>query len=88
MRSGHVSFHIQGQIMRCIFNGLNMHKYTKNKQPKKQPRTKVKQAWQIIGSASTPTSLGIDETSLSKKSKEKSPAQQTLKDEPLLKVNR
>ena len=41
--SGHVSFHIQGQTMRCPFNGFNMHKYTKNKQPKKQPRTKVKQ---------------------------------------------
>ena len=40
--SGHVSFHIQGQIMRCPFNGFNMHKYTKNKQPKKQPRKGIK----------------------------------------------
>ena len=42
---GHVSFHTQGQTMRCPFNGFNMHKYTKNKQPKKQPRAKVKQVW-------------------------------------------
>jgi hypothetical protein len=40
--SGHVSFHIQGQTMRCSFNGFNMHKYTKNKQPKVQPQKIVK----------------------------------------------
>jgi len=67
MGLGHVSFHIQGQTMRCPFNGFNMHKYTKNKQRKKQPHTKVKQVLQIIGSASTPTSPGTDETSSSKK---------------------
>jgi hypothetical protein len=31
MGSGHVSFHMQGQTMRCPFNGFNMHRYTKNK---------------------------------------------------------
>ena len=41
MGSGHVSFHVQGQTMRCSFNGFDMHKYTKNKQPKKQPRKNV-----------------------------------------------
>ena len=40
--SGHVSFHFQGQTMICPFNGFNMHKYIKNKETKKQPRTKVK----------------------------------------------
>jgi len=64
--SGHVSFHIQGLTMRCPFNGFNMHKYTKNKQPNKQPCTGVKQVWQIKGSASTPTSLGTDVPSSSK----------------------
>jgi hypothetical protein len=29
--SGHVSFHIQGQTMRCPFNGFNMHGHAKNK---------------------------------------------------------
>jgi hypothetical protein len=29
--SGHVSFHIQGQTMKCPFNEFNMHKYAKNK---------------------------------------------------------
>ena len=45
MGSGHVSFHAQGQTMRCAFNGFDMHKYTKNKQPKKQTRKSVKQVW-------------------------------------------
>jgi len=40
--SGHVSFHIQGQTIRCPFNGFDMHTYTKNKQHKKQPRKSVK----------------------------------------------
>jgi hypothetical protein len=31
MGSGHVSFHMQGQTMRCPFNGFNMHRYTENK---------------------------------------------------------
>ena len=56
--SGHVSFHIQGQTMRCPFNGFDMHKYTKNKQPKKQPQKSVKQVWQV--KKVQPTSLGTD----------------------------
>jgi hypothetical protein len=40
--SWHVSFHIQGQTMRHSFNGFNMHKYTKNKQPKVQPQKIIK----------------------------------------------
>jgi hypothetical protein len=35
--SEHVSFHMQGQTMRCPFNGFN-----KNKQPKTQPVSSVK----------------------------------------------
>jgi hypothetical protein len=34
--SEHVSFHMQGQTMRCPFNGFN-----KNKQPKTQPVSSV-----------------------------------------------
>jgi hypothetical protein len=45
--SGHVRFHIQGQTMRCPFNGFNRHKYTKNKQPKVQPQKVVKQGWTV-----------------------------------------
>jgi hypothetical protein len=41
--SGHVSFYMQGQTMRCPFNGFNMHRYIKNKQPKIQPQRSVKQ---------------------------------------------
>jgi hypothetical protein len=33
---GHVSFYMQGQTMRCPFNGFN-----KNKQPKTQPQSSV-----------------------------------------------
>ena len=57
---GHVWFHIQGQIIRCPFNGFNMHKHLKNKQPRKQPRKEIKQVWQVKGPAFTPTSLGMD----------------------------
>ena len=64
--SGQVRFHIQGQTIRCPFNGFNMHKHLKNKQPKKQPRKGIKQVWQIKGSASMPTSLGLGTPSSSK----------------------
>ena len=67
MGSGHVCFHIQGQTIRCPFNGFDMHKHLKNKQPKKQPCKGIKQVWQIKGLASMPTSLGMGTTSSSKK---------------------
>jgi hypothetical protein len=54
--SGHVSFHMQGQTMRCPFNGFN-----KNKQPKTQPLSTVKQIWQVERSTSASTSLETDE---------------------------
>ena len=44
--SGHASFHIQGQTIKCPFNGFDMHKHLKNKQPKKQPCKGIKQVWQ------------------------------------------
>jgi hypothetical protein len=62
--SGHVSFHIQGQTMRYPFNGFNMHKYTKNKQPKIQPQKNIKRVWQV--KKVQPTSLGTDVPSSSK----------------------
>jgi hypothetical protein len=34
--SGHVSFHMLGQTMRCPFNGFKMHKHIKTNRPKKQ----------------------------------------------------
>jgi hypothetical protein len=80
--SGHVSFHMQGQTMRCPFNGFN-----KNKQPKTQPLSSVKQIWQAERSTSVTTSLDTDEPSTSKNCKEKSPAQRTLKGEPSSQVN-
>ena len=63
--SGHVSFHIQGQAMRCPFNGFDMHTYTKNKQPKKQPQKSVKRVWQV--KKVQPTSPGTNVPSSSKK---------------------
>ena len=65
--SGHVSFHIQGQTIRWPFNGFDMLKHFKNKQPRKQPRKVIKQVWQIKGSASMPTSPVIAVPSSSKK---------------------
>ena len=62
---GHVSFHIQGQTMRFPFNGFDMHKYAKNKQPKKQPQKSVKLVWLV--KKVHPTSLGTDVPSSSKK---------------------
>jgi hypothetical protein len=56
--SGHVSFHIQGQTMKCPFNGFNIHKYTKNKQPKVQPQKNVKQGWPV--KKVEPTYLGTE----------------------------
>ena len=44
MGSGKISFHMQGQTMNCKFNGFNMHRYSKNKQPKKTPHKSVEQA--------------------------------------------
>jgi hypothetical protein len=64
--SGHVSFHMQAQTMRCPFNGFNMHRYTKNKQPKTQPQRSVKQVWQAERSTSASTSSDTDEPSISK----------------------
>jgi hypothetical protein len=46
VESGHACFHIHGQTIRCPFNGFDMHKHDKSKQPKKQPRRNVKQVWQ------------------------------------------
>jgi hypothetical protein len=63
---GNVSFHMQGQMMRCPFNGFNMHRYTKNKQPKTQPQRSVNQVWQAERSTSASTSLDKDEPSTSK----------------------
>ena len=40
--SRHVSFHIQGQTMRCPFNGFKMHKHVKTNWPKKQPHKGIK----------------------------------------------
>jgi hypothetical protein len=40
--SGHACFHIQGQTIRCPFNGFDMNKHDKSKQPKKQPCKNVK----------------------------------------------
>jgi hypothetical protein len=55
---GHACFHIHGQTIRCPFNGFDMHKHDKSKQPKKQPRRKVKQVWQA--KKVQPTSLGTN----------------------------
>jgi hypothetical protein len=68
--------------MRCPFNGFN-----KNKQPKTQPQSSVKQIWQAERSTSASTSPNTDEPSTSKNWKEKSPAQRTLKGEPSPQVN-
>jgi hypothetical protein len=57
---GHVSFHLQGQTMRCPFNGFN------KRQPKTQPQSSVKQIWQAERSTSASTSLDTDESSSSK----------------------
>jgi hypothetical protein len=43
--SGHACFHIQGQTIRCPFNGFNMNQHDKSKQPEKQPHKNVKQVW-------------------------------------------
>ena len=64
--SKRVCFHIQGQTIRCPFNGFNMHKHLKNKQPRKQPHKGIKQVWQVNGLASTPTPPGTDVLSSSK----------------------
>jgi hypothetical protein len=32
--SGHVSFHIKGQTIRCPFNGIDMHKHNKTNNPR------------------------------------------------------
>jgi hypothetical protein len=65
--SGHACFHIQGQTIRCPFNGFDMNKHDKSKQPKKQPHMNIKQVWQakkVQTSVSTP--LGTDVPSSSK----------------------
>ena len=77
--SGHVSFHIQGQTMRCPFNGFKMHKHVKTNRPKKQPRKGIKQVWQVEASTSASTSPDTDVPPSSKKRKEKSPAHWILK---------
>jgi hypothetical protein len=58
---GHVSFQMQGQTMRCPFNGFN-----KNKQPKTQPLSSVKQIWQVERSTTASTSPDTDEPLTSK----------------------
>jgi hypothetical protein len=65
--SWHVTFHIQGQTIGCPFNGFDMHKHIKNKQPKKQPCKGIKQVWQVKEISSMPTSPGMDVPLLSKK---------------------
>jgi len=57
---GHVSFHVQGQTMRCPFNGFNKHKKAKYKQPKKVKPQSVKQAWQAEKATSASTSPDTD----------------------------
>jgi len=57
---GHVSFHIQGQTMRCPFNGFKMHTHVKTNGPKKQPRKGIKQVWQVEASTSASTSPNTD----------------------------
>ena len=65
--SGHVRFHMQGQTMRCPFNGFKMHKHIKTNRPKKQPRKGIKQAWHVEASTSASTSLDTDVPPSSKK---------------------
>jgi hypothetical protein len=58
--SGHVSFHMQGQTMRCPFNGFKMHKHIKINRPKKQPHKGIKQVWQVEASTSASASTSPD----------------------------
>jgi hypothetical protein len=46
MGTRHARFYIQGKTLSLPFNGFNMYKHDKNKQPKKRRNKNLRQVWQ------------------------------------------